>query len=180
MKRFLAIFAVLLAALVLRPADARGKEGEQKPVLVCSTTQIGDFVRQIVGDRAVVKTILAPGADPHTYMPTPQDAKMVLGADLCLQNGLHLEGKNWMATLARDAEQAGWDGFFIWDHIARDYLIEVVDPWVSLAAIAMASSPVIGGAMFSRPTNSRLGGSNRIPALRRRSFGSISRISSLL
>jgi manganese/iron transport system substrate-binding protein len=28
---------------------------------------------------------------------------MVLGSDLCLENGLHLEGKSWMATLAKDA-----------------------------------------------------------------------------
>jgi ABC-type Zn uptake system ZnuABC Zn-binding protein ZnuA len=72
---------------------------------VCSTTQIADFARQVVGDRIEVRSILAPGADPHTYMPTPQDAKAVLSADLALQNGLHLEGKNWMATLVRDANK---------------------------------------------------------------------------
>ena len=96
----LLITAVLVAMAASLPAAA---ENENKLVLVCSTTQIGDFTRQIVGDRCIVKTILAPGADPHTYMPTPQDAKVVLGGDVCLQNGLHLEGKNWMATLARDA-----------------------------------------------------------------------------
>jgi manganese/iron transport system substrate-binding protein len=36
-------------------------------------------------------------------MPTPRDAQLTARADLCLQNGLHLEGKNWMATLAKDA-----------------------------------------------------------------------------
>lgn len=71
--------------------------------VVASTTQIADFARQIAGDRIVVHSILAPGADPHTYQPTPDDVQLVLGADLCLENGLHLEGKNWMATLARDA-----------------------------------------------------------------------------
>jgi manganese/iron transport system substrate-binding protein len=72
-------------------------------VLVCSTTQVADLARQVVGDRCDVRCILAPGADPHTYQPTPDDVTLVLGADLCLQNGLHLEGKNWMATLAADA-----------------------------------------------------------------------------
>jgi len=71
--------------------------------LVASTTQVADFARQVVGDRWVVESILAPGADPHTYSPTPGDVQKVLAADLCLQNGLHLEGKNWMATLAIDA-----------------------------------------------------------------------------
>lgn len=76
---------------------------EDKSVIVASTTQIADFARQIAGDRLIVKSVLAPGADPHTYQPTPDDVQMVLGADLCLENGLHLEGKNWMATLATDA-----------------------------------------------------------------------------
>ena len=105
MKRLLPVISIVLACFVVSSAVAVEKKEEKKLVLVCSTTQIGDFARQIVGDRCVVKTILAPGADPHTYMPTPQDAKMVLGADLCLENGLHLEGKNWMATLARDANK---------------------------------------------------------------------------
>jgi len=74
-----------------------------KHVIVCSTTQIADFTKQVVGDDAIVKCILGAGADPHTYQPTPSDAMLVLTADLCLQNGLHLEGKNWMKTLAKDA-----------------------------------------------------------------------------
>ncbi len=78
---------------------------EKVPTVVASTTQIADFARQIVGDRMVVKSILAPGADPHTYQPTPDDVQVVLGADLCLENGMHLEGKSWMATLAKDANK---------------------------------------------------------------------------
>ena len=78
-------------------------QNDSKPALVASTTQIADFARQIVGDRCEVACILAPGADPHTYQPTPEDVKLVLRADLCLENGLHLEGKNWMSTLAKDA-----------------------------------------------------------------------------
>ncbi len=76
---------------------------DAKLVIVASTTQIADFARQVAGDSLIVQSILAPGADPHTYQPTPNDVEIVLGADLCLENGLHLEGKNWMATLAGDA-----------------------------------------------------------------------------
>ena len=32
-----------------------------KRLLVCSTTQVADFARQIVGDRWIVKSVLAPG-----------------------------------------------------------------------------------------------------------------------
>ncbi len=94
-----AVFFLLLCV----PAMAVEEEIVKKPVIVASTTQIADFARQVTGDRCEVGCILAPGADPHTYMPTPQDIQKVLRADLTLQNGLHLEGKNWMATLAKDA-----------------------------------------------------------------------------
>jgi ABC-type Zn uptake system ZnuABC Zn-binding protein ZnuA len=93
--------AVTLPAVAQKTRESSSEF--RKPVIVCSTTQIADFTRQVVGDRCEVYSILAPGADPHTYMPTPGDAKLALKADLCLQNGLHLEGKNWMATLAKDA-----------------------------------------------------------------------------
>lgn len=76
---------------------------EKRPLVVASTTQIADLARQIAGDSLDLRSILAPGADPHTYQPTPDDVQLVLRADLCLENGLHLEGKSWMATLARDA-----------------------------------------------------------------------------
>ena len=29
-----------------------------------------------------------------------------------------------MANLARDAEGAGWDGFFIWDHVSRPHPLD--------------------------------------------------------
>jgi alkanesulfonate monooxygenase SsuD/methylene tetrahydromethanopterin reductase-like flavin-dependent oxidoreductase (luciferase family) len=46
-----------------------------------------------------------------------------------------------LAELARDAEQAGWDGFFLWDHVAGwDH--PVVDPWVALTAVALATQRV--------------------------------------
>ncbi len=43
-----------------------------------------------------------------------------------------------LANLAQDAENSGWDGFFIWDHIAA-WTLPIVDPWVALAAIALTT-----------------------------------------
>jgi alkanesulfonate monooxygenase SsuD/methylene tetrahydromethanopterin reductase-like flavin-dependent oxidoreductase (luciferase family) len=43
-----------------------------------------------------------------------------------------------LANLAQDAENSGWDGFFIWDHIAG-WTLPMVDPWVALAAIAVST-----------------------------------------
>ncbi|UCD98688.1 MAG: LLM class flavin-dependent oxidoreductase [Chloroflexota bacterium] len=43
-----------------------------------------------------------------------------------------------LADLARDAENSGWDGFFIWDHVGG-WALPMVDPWVALAAIAVTT-----------------------------------------
>jgi alkanesulfonate monooxygenase SsuD/methylene tetrahydromethanopterin reductase-like flavin-dependent oxidoreductase (luciferase family) len=42
-----------------------------------------------------------------------------------------------LVDLARRAEQGGWDGVFLWDHIVyRPPVRAVLDPWVALSAIA--------------------------------------------
>jgi manganese/iron transport system substrate-binding protein len=76
---------------------------DNRKTLVCSTTQIADFARQVVGDRMQVLCVLAPGQDPHLYEIKPSDSRMVARADLCLENGWHLEGNDWMKNLAHDA-----------------------------------------------------------------------------
>ena len=39
-----------------------------------------------------------------------------------------------LAKLAREAEESGWDGVFIWDHIGQPNA--AADPWVALTAMA--------------------------------------------
>jgi len=41
------------------------------------------------------------------------------------------------------SETRGWDGFFLWDHIADEPGTgPMVDPWVALAAVAMATERI--------------------------------------
>ena len=55
-----------------------------------------------------------------------------------------------VAELAARAEEAGWDGFFIWDHVEyRAPVTAVADPWVTLAAVAMATERVRIGALVT-------------------------------
>jgi alkanesulfonate monooxygenase SsuD/methylene tetrahydromethanopterin reductase-like flavin-dependent oxidoreductase (luciferase family) len=54
------------------------------------------------------------------------------------------------AMIASDAEEAGWDGVFVWDHIGyRDPVDGIADPWVTLAAMAMVTSDVRLGPMIT-------------------------------
>ena len=45
-----------------------------------------------------------------------------------------------LASLAHEAEECGWDGVFIWDHIAQPN--SAIDPWVTMAAMAMKTKHI--------------------------------------
>ena len=50
-----------------------------------------------------------------------------------------------LADLAREAEEAGWDGFFLWDDLQTDQPVPFADPWVALAAIAAQTQRILLG-----------------------------------
>jgi probable F420-dependent oxidoreductase len=56
-----------------------------------------------------------------------------------------------LARLAREAEAAGWDGFFIWDVFRGDAIAPtpVVEPWIAMAAIAAATERIRFGPMVT-------------------------------
>jgi alkanesulfonate monooxygenase SsuD/methylene tetrahydromethanopterin reductase-like flavin-dependent oxidoreductase (luciferase family) len=61
-----------------------------------------------------------------------------------------------LATLARDAERAGWEGFFLWDHTVA-WPTPIADPWIALSAIALATERMRVGPLITplprrRPT----------------------------
>jgi alkanesulfonate monooxygenase SsuD/methylene tetrahydromethanopterin reductase-like flavin-dependent oxidoreductase (luciferase family) len=71
-----------------------------------------------------------------------------------MQYGLYLPnfdpwGKvSTIVQLAREAEAAGWDGLFMWDDFAG-FDVEMVNPWVALAAVATATTRLRLGALIT-------------------------------
>lgn len=56
-----------------------------------------------------------------------------------------------LVELAVGAERAGWDGFFLWDHLQLDpeHEAETLDPWVLLGAIAARTARLRLGTMVT-------------------------------
>ncbi|MEV4373937.1 LLM class flavin-dependent oxidoreductase [Nonomuraea sp. NPDC049637] len=55
-----------------------------------------------------------------------------------------------VANLAADAEEAGWDGCFVWDHLSwREPVQQVADSWITLAAVATATERLRLGPMVA-------------------------------
>ena len=55
-----------------------------------------------------------------------------------------------LADMAREAETAGWDGFFLWDHVAG-WPQPTFDPWITLTAIALATTQLRFGCITPLP-----------------------------
>lgn len=95
-------FAFFLAALLIGAAPALA---DPRLKAVATFSILGDFVREVGGDRVDLATLVGPDADAHTYQPKPTDARLLAGAQVLVSNGLGFEG--WIDRLA---EAAGFKG----------------------------------------------------------------------
>jgi zinc/manganese transport system substrate-binding protein len=66
----------------------------------------GSIATQLAGGRASVQSIIVnPNADPHTYDPSAQDARVMLDANMAIVNGLGYD--NWASQLLQASPQPG-------------------------------------------------------------------------
>ncbi|QDW36530.1 metal ABC transporter substrate-binding protein [Bradyrhizobium sp. KBS0727] len=89
-------FVALALVAVTAPAHAADRLN-----VVASFSILGDFVRNVGGERVSVTTLVGPDGDAHVYVPTPADAKRIADARLVFVNGLGLEG--WLPRLVQSA-----------------------------------------------------------------------------
>jgi alkanesulfonate monooxygenase SsuD/methylene tetrahydromethanopterin reductase-like flavin-dependent oxidoreductase (luciferase family) len=55
-----------------------------------------------------------------------------------------------VSGVAVEAEAAGWDGVFVWDHVRwHEPIVDVADPQITLAAVAMATERISFGPMVT-------------------------------
>lgn len=88
------LFVAFIAAL--SPAQAQDKLN-----VVATFSILGDFAKNVGGDRINVTTLVGANSDTHVYTPTPSDAKKITDAKLVIVNGLGLEG--WLPRLVKSS-----------------------------------------------------------------------------
>jgi zinc/manganese transport system substrate-binding protein len=83
-------------AMAILPARAQDRLN-----VVATFSILGDFARNVGGERVSVTTLVGPDGDVHVYTPAPADARKVADAKLVIINGLGLEG--WLSRLTQSA-----------------------------------------------------------------------------
>ncbi|HEV2554304.1 MAG TPA: metal ABC transporter substrate-binding protein [Bosea sp. (in: a-proteobacteria)] len=95
-----ALLGALAAGLILAQAPMAATAQDKLPV-VASFSILGDFVKEVGGDRVALTTLVGANGDAHVYSPTPADAKAMAGAKLVVVNGLKFEG--WITRLIKSS-----------------------------------------------------------------------------
>jgi zinc/manganese transport system substrate-binding protein len=92
----------LISLAVLAAASLPTRSSAQEKISVVATFSIlGDFVKNVGGDRVAVATLVGSNTDAHGYAPTPADAKKIADANLVVANGLGFEG--WITRLVKSS-----------------------------------------------------------------------------
>lgn len=89
---------ILLCVLLLIASPVHAAE---RLSVVASFSILGDFVRNVGGDRVNVTTLVGADSDVHVYTPATADAKRVADAKVVIVNGLGLEG--WLPRLVQSS-----------------------------------------------------------------------------
>jgi ABC-type Zn uptake system ZnuABC Zn-binding protein ZnuA len=110
MSRWVILAAVLGAVLAggcstNKPAGSAEQRHGRILRVVATTTQVGDFARNLGGDRVQVTSLLKPNLDAHDFEPSPADVEAIARADLVVENGAGLE--SWLHDTITNS---GFDG----------------------------------------------------------------------
>jgi zinc/manganese transport system substrate-binding protein len=98
--------ALLVATVLVVLNGCTGTPGDgERPLLMATTSIVGDLVGRVAGDEAQVEVLVPVGADPHDFAPSARQAASLREADLVVTSGLGLEAG--LADALAAAEEDG-------------------------------------------------------------------------
>ncbi len=84
----MALLLLTAACVAIAPQETGAAEPEEPRLrVVTSGTILANHIYNIAGDLVNIDQIIPPGADPHTYEPTPSDAVRLSEAELVIVRG---------------------------------------------------------------------------------------------
>ena len=95
-KRFFSVFCFLFSVIMLQSWSIAAAA---KIPVVASIVPLGDFCRQLGGERVEVQTLIPPGASPHVFEPPPSVIARAAKARLFVYIGAGMEP--WAAKLLK-------------------------------------------------------------------------------
>ena len=105
MKR-IALPLLLLAALLLSGCGGKSPAGDGDKLRVTAAAfPEYDFVRAVAGDLAEIDLLLPPGAEAHSYEPTPQDIASISSCRVFVYGGG--ESDVWLDRILRSEDRTG-------------------------------------------------------------------------
>ncbi len=99
--RLAVVAATMVATLLVVVGCGSGSGGNGELKVDATTTQIGDFVREVGAGAVSVDQILQPNTDPHDYEPRPSDVEGAADASLVFASGDNLD--SWIEKVISDS-----------------------------------------------------------------------------
>ena len=84
---------VILAGMALAGCGAGTASEDGRLHVVATTGQIGDAVARVGGEHVHVDVLMGAGVDPHLYVASEGDVRLLQQADVLFYNGLFLEAQ---------------------------------------------------------------------------------------
>uniref|UniRef100_UPI004024EB4F metal ABC transporter substrate-binding protein n=1 Tax=Eshraghiella crossota TaxID=45851 RepID=UPI004024EB4F len=98
MKRICSVFIALVLVLTVTGCGLDTNKKSDKVSIVTTMFAAYDFAREIAGDRADITLLLKPGADSHSYEPSPKDMAAIDNCDIFIYTGG--ENDDWVDRIA--------------------------------------------------------------------------------
>ncbi|WP_077390232.1 metal ABC transporter substrate-binding protein [Mobilibacterium timonense] len=120
--------AVVLSGCALTGGDADKKATNEKLSIVCTNFPEYDFARQIAGDKADVTMLLKPGAESHTYEPSPEDIKKIQDCDMFVYVGG--DSDEWVEDVLDSVDKSKVTVFRLMDQVktVEEVTVEGMEP----------------------------------------------------
>lgn len=151
------LLCLAAALLVACGGDSGPPAADGRVQVVTTVGMLADLVRDVGGERVVVRSLVGPGEDPHLFKATRDQARELLGADLLLAVGLGLEGR--LRPALERASAAGRPVVFVGEKLDPALLLEasevgkVFDPhlWMDPVLWARAIDQVEAALLAADP-----------------------------